>query len=113
MNVQDWKLIVVLSIACMMVLAVFFVVCRRYEDGIVGNIALGVMGFVLCPLLLWDAMRGTLEVPSPVICLLIASVALFMVRHAWRMVMFHWADRLGWAKPRDSGETTVRMKAIR
>ncbi len=112
MNLQDWKLIVIVAAFCILALAAFFMICRRYEDGIVGNIALGLMG-VTCGLILVDAWRDTLVVPEPTVCLLILCVAVFMLRYAWRVVMFHWADRMGFAKPRDAGDTTVRMKAIR
>ena len=103
----------VLSLAAILLLAVFFVICRRYEDGLVGNLALGGMA-IACGILLWDALAGTLQPPAPLYSLLIVSLAIFMVRHAYRFAMFHWHGAFGWTKPNDAmADATVTMKAIR
>lgn len=104
MKLEFGELILMLAIAAILLLAVFFIVCRRYEDGLVGNLALGGMAGA-CALILWDAWRTTLEVPSPEYCLLIASVAVFFLRHGYRFAMFHWHGRFGWSKPRENSDT--------
>ena len=89
------------SIAVLLVLSLFFIGCRRYEDGIVGNVALGFL-CIACGVVLWDAWEGRLQIPAPPYLLIILCVAVFMARHAWRFAMFHWHGWFGWRPPRDS-----------
>jgi hypothetical protein len=90
----------VLALVLILALSVFLIVCRRYEDGIVGNIALGLLA-IACAIALWDAYAGVLEVPQPVYRLAIMAFALFMARHTWRFAMFHWCGAFGWRRPSD------------
>lgn len=92
--------VLVFALVVMLVVAVFFVFCRRYEEGIGGNIALGLLAIV-CGVLLCDVLRGTFEPPSPAWTLVIVCAAYLLMRHAYRFAMFHWHGAFGWSRPRD------------
>lgn len=103
--------IFVLALVALLLLCVFFIVCRRYEDGLFGNLALCGMALA-CGILLWDAAQGQLKLPAREYCLLIVCAALFLVRHAYRFAMFHWHGAFNWKPPRDfDPDTTVTIKA--
>jgi hypothetical protein len=97
-------LLFIAALAAILLLCIFFIVCRRYEDGLVGNLALGGMAFA-CSILLWEAVRGELKMPDPEYCLLIVASAVFLLRHAWRFAMFHWHGHFGWRRPSDNKAT--------
>jgi uncharacterized membrane protein YeaQ/YmgE (transglycosylase-associated protein family) len=102
----------VVTLVALLLLCVFFIVCRRYEDGLIGNLALGVVGTVAF-LMLLSALHGDLQLPPPEVYVLIVSMTVFMVRHAYRFAMFHWHGHFGWGKPRDfDPDATTRMKAL-
>lgn len=107
MNPQFGTALLVLSLAALFLTALFFIICRRYEDGIVGLPALlGVGG--ASGLMLWDWWRGVLIIPQPEVCLLIVCAAVFLLRHGYRFAMFHWHGKFGWGRPRDfDPESTV------
>lgn len=91
----------VAALLALLLIAGFFIVCRRYEDGLVGNLAL--LAIVLTSACgLADAWRGVLELPSPTFCVLIEAGAVFLLRHAYRFAMFHWHGKYGWLRPRDA-----------
>lgn len=102
--------VVLFALAAVLILAGFFIACEWYEEGLVGNAALGGAALA-CALLLWDFVRGRLELPSPTWCLLIVCLALFILRHAWRFAMFRWHPRIDWLRkrtwlrPRDVDDT--------
>lgn len=100
----------VLALVLILALSVFLVVCRRYEDGIVGNVALGLLA-IACGIALWDAYKGALELPQPVYRLAILAFAMFMARHAWRFAMFHWCGAFGWRRPRDCAGQSSEAEA--
>lgn len=107
------ELVLILALVAILLLALFFVACRHYEDGLVGCAAL--VGIAAgCFLVLRDALRSPegLDVPAPAYCLLIVCTAVFMLRHAYRVIRFAWAERLKIRPPRDP-EDTVRMRAVR
>lgn len=105
-------MVYVTALVALLLLCVFFIVCRRYEDGIVGNLALGIVG-VVCVLQLLDAAHGELKLPPPDVYVLLIALAVFMVRHAYRFAMFHWYGSFGWSRPSDfDSDSTVRMKAM-
>lgn len=81
-------------------LALFFIVCRKYEEGVVGNLFLGLL-IIACGVIVLDAFRGKLELPAPHYYMLIVGMAVFMLRHAWRFAMFHWHGYFGWKRPAD------------
>lgn len=106
------EIVFVLALVALLLLCVFFIVCRRYEDGILGNLALCGMA-IACGIALWGAAQGELKLPPREYCLLIVCAAIFLVRHAYRFAMFHWHGHFGWGRPRDfDPDSTVRMKAM-
>lgn len=99
--------IILLAVLAMLMCAFFFIVCRKYEEGIVGNLFLGLM-FIAALVILWDIhvrpISVTLErLPEPAWLLLIVCAAMFMLRHAYRFAMFHWHGHFGWRPPKDCG----------
>lgn len=89
------------AVVVILLCSLFFIGCRRYEDGVVGNFALGFLA-IACGVILWDAFNDRLELPAPPYLLMIVSFGAFMMRHAWRFAMFHWHGWFGWARPRDA-----------
>lgn len=88
------------AITGVFVVALFLLVCRKYEEGLLGNLGLGALAFA-CAIVLWDALRGRLELPQPLYCLLIVAFAVVLLRHAYRFAMFHWHGYFGWSPPAD------------
>lgn len=105
------EVLLVIALASILVLALFFVFCRRYEDGIFGNLSLcGMAG--ACAVAIQDTVNGELEVPPPMYCLLILCCAIFMARHAFRFALFHWHGRFGWRRPADRVAAGARTGAL-
>lgn len=100
-------LILALAILSMGVCAFFFIFCRKYEEGIFGNLNLGFMilavGVILVDMLGQSPSSIMASLPEPPWLLLILCSSLFMLRHAWRFVMFHWHGHFGWRPPKDTG----------
>lgn len=88
------------AVFLMMVLALFFIVCRKYEEGVLGNLVLG-LTIIACGLILADAWNRQLMVPEPHVYLLVLCMGAFIARHAYRFAMFHWAGWFGWKRPAD------------
>src|SRR5690349_21753991 len=86
------------------VVALFLLFCRKYEEGLTGNVALSALA-VASAITLWDAMHGRLELPSPLYCLLIVALVGVLMRHAYRFAMFHWHGHFGWKPPADMART--------
>lgn len=111
---MNWGIVaVVVMLVALLGAAVFFLVCRRFEEGLVGNFSLG---FVVLPAvlaLLLDVWNGRLHMPDPAWCFVLAGVTIFLLRYAYRTIAFHWAERLGLRRPRDvpaaDAEATVPM----
>lgn len=95
------------AVALILVIAVFFLVCRSYEEGVFGNFALGFMICVPAAIVLWDAWSGALQRPEPVIEVLVIGIAFMFARHAYRFIMFHWAPFLGLKAPQEGKGTVV------
>lgn len=100
MNWGPGEILFTFALALILLLSVFMIVCRRYEDGIVGNVALGLLA-IASSVALWDALHGELELPQPVYRLAIVAFALFLLRHTYRFAMFHWHGAFGWKRPSD------------
>lgn len=81
-------------------LSVFFIVCRKYEEGVLGNFVLGFI-IVFCAMILADACTGALVLPAPHYVGLIIAMGGFLARHAYRFAMFHWHGYFGWKRPGD------------
>jgi len=94
------NLVLIASLAVILMTALFFVFCRRYEDGMLGNAALVFMS-IACGILLWDAWEGGFVPPDPEWALLTLCCAVFLLRHWYRFVMFHWHGAFGWQPPKD------------
>lgn len=76
------------SLIFILVVAVWLIFDRRYDDGCLGRIALGIM-VVACSLTLWE--RFTTEVDrlvAPTTSWLAFAFAIFMLRHAYRHLRF-------------------------
>lgn len=99
------EIVFVLSLALILVLSLFLVFCRRYDEGVVGNPALWLI-VIVSAIALWDARAGALELPQPMYRLVIIALAVFMARHTWRFAMFHWCGFFGWRRPSDCGTQT-------
>jgi hypothetical protein len=95
---RELFLFAVLTIA---ICALFFIVCRKYEEGLVGNFFLGLL-IVACSVMLWDAWRG-IYLEHLVARVIVVCLAVFMARHGYRFAMFHWHGFFGWTPPADPG----------
>lgn len=102
------KGVFIAAIILIMVLAAFFMVCRKYEEGWVGNLALGIFIEIACGLTLADAWFDKLELPEPHYYMLILGLVIFFARHAYRFAMFHWHGWFGWKRPVDMPQDAGR-----
>ena len=100
-------LVIICAVVAMLTCAFFFIVCRKYEEGIFGNLFLGLM-IIAAVMILYDMYTRPLpeimaRLPEPPWLLLIACAAAFILRHAYRFAMFHWHGHFGWRPPKDTG----------
>lgn len=95
-----WFVVFVLAVSVIALTACFFIACRKYEEGLVGNLFLGLL-VIACVAVLVDATMGRLELPAPLFRLIIICAAGFMARHGYRFAMFHWHGWFGWKPPAD------------
>ena len=99
-------IIVLASAAIIFAVSLYLALCRDYEDGILGNFALGGMAMASTPTLyetiapMFGAAGSKYEF-LPTTALLYAAVALFMVRHAYR---FRRWTKTGKGEWRDDGQ---------
>lgn len=92
----------VIAVALILAIAVFFILCRRYEEGYLGNIALGLLVVIPCAIILWEVHQRTWVRADPVVEWLVIGLVAVIARHAYRFVMFHWAGKFGWKRPQDA-----------
>jgi hypothetical protein len=94
----------VLACGVCIALGVYFIVCKRYEEGFWGNLAAN--GIVIPPaavILLDTLTEGVARaLEGPAIAWLVIGLTWLLGRHAWRSIIFWWAPRLGWKPPRDA-----------
>jgi len=92
--------IVLASAAVILCVVIYLGLCKRYEDGVLGNAALGCMAFASgTPV--YEAIKGHHSDYYPTTILMYAAVAVFMARHAYR---FHSYRKTGAGEWRDSDE---------
>lgn len=94
------------AVIIIMVLAAFFLVCRKYEEGVLGNLMLSLL-ILAGGLILADAWHGKLELPAPHVYLLLLCMVAFIARHAYRFAMFHWHGWFGWNRPADMRQQDI------
>ena len=80
------------------VLAVYLVVHERYEDGVVGRIALG--GLALSGMIVLIAELGGFAVYryTPEVTLFLWAACGFFCRHVYRFIMYTRLGRYKWAE---------------
>lgn len=100
MTLEFGTILILAVVALVMVISLFLVVCRKYEDGIVGNIFL-ILAVVAAGIILFDAWKSEIMLPDKPWLLLILCLSVILARHAWRFAMFHWHGWFGWAPPPD------------
>lgn len=86
-------------VSCLIILAVslYLALCPKYEDGIVGNMALGGMaGSTAWPLT--EMYNGVDYEFAPTTVLLYASVAAFMARHLFRFIKWRRTGENDWGE---------------
>lgn len=86
-------------VSCLIILAVslYLALCPKYEDGIVGNMALGGMaGSTAWPLA--EMYNGVEYEFAPTTVLLYASVAAFMARHLFRFIKWRRTGKNDWGE---------------
>lgn len=76
-------IIVLASAGVILFVSMYLALCRRYDDGVFGHIALGGMAFSSATPL-YEAAAGADYDFVPTTALMYAAVALFMARHAYR-----------------------------
>lgn len=80
------------AVVLLALLALFFIFCRHYEDGLVGNAALG-FALLFALIELGDARRDGWAAPAPVQMLLVIAMTVFLARYAIKVVWKHWVER--------------------
>ena len=76
-------IIVLASAGVILFVSLYLALCRKYDDGIVGHIALAGMALSSAAPL-YEAYEGADYDFVPTTALMYAAVALFMARHAYR-----------------------------
>lgn len=89
--------IVVISAGIIFVIAIFLALSNKYEDGIIGNAALGGMALAAAAPL-YESFVGSDYEFLPTTALLYASLALFLIRHAWRFICWSSRGNHDWRK---------------
>lgn len=88
--------VVITSAILIFAIAVFLAINQRYDDGIIGNAALGGMALASA-VPVYEMFAGLDFEFLPTTAILYFSVALFMLRHAYRFVC--WSNfRHDWRK---------------
>lgn len=88
-------LVSVISIGLIVVICTVLVFIPSYEDGIVGRIALTIMGLAAY-VTLHEMLNGQQFEFLPHTLALQVGAALFMVRHAWRFVRWRVKGKGDW-----------------
>lgn len=88
-------IIVLASAGVILFVSMYLALCRRYDDGIVGHIALAGMALSSAAPL-YEAYEGADYDFVPTTALMYAAVALFMVRHAYRFRMWSKTGKGEW-----------------
>lgn len=94
------NIIVLASSAVIFCVVVYLGLCRKYEDGIIGNAALGCMAFA-SGVPVYEAIKGHTSDYFPTTALMYAAIALFMARHAYRFRKWSTTGEGEW---RDDGK---------
>jgi len=92
--------IMLASSAVIFCIVVYLALCKKYEDGIVGNAALGCMAFASGPNV-FEAIKGNGSDYLPTTALMYAAVALFMARHLYRFLNWRKTGQNDWS---DNGQ---------
>jgi hypothetical protein len=92
-------MLIIVIVSCLIIFAVsiFLALCQEYEDGIVGNIALGGMA-VSTAGPLYEMANGSEYEFAPTTVLLYAAVAAFMARHLYRFIKWRKTGENDWSK---------------
>lgn len=82
-----------------MVIAGFLAWCEKYEDGLTGRIALGGIA-AACVIILIGHFRGVVNYDyiPPEMTLLLACIAWFLIRHAYRFARYTFHGKYGWTR---------------
>lgn len=87
------------AIAVIALIAGFLAWCEKYEDGLTGRIALGGIA-VACVIIIIGHHRRVVsyEFIPPEITLLLACIAWFLARHAYRFIRYTFSGKYGWTR---------------
>lgn len=98
-------MVTIVIVSCLIILAVsiYLALCQKYEDGIIGNMALGGMaGSTAWPLT--EMYNGVDYDFAPTTVLLYASVAAFMARHLYRFIKWRKTGENDWSDNGKNGK---------
>lgn len=93
-------IIVLASAGVILCVSLYLALCRNYDDGIIGHVALAGMALSSAAPL-YEAYEGADYDFMPTTALMYAAVAVFMARHAYR---FNRWSKTGTGEWRDSDE---------
>lgn len=88
-------IIVIVSCLIICVVSVYLALCQEYEDGIIGNIALGGMA-VSTAGPLYEMANGSEYEFAPTTVLMYAAVAAFLARHMYRFMKWRKTGENDW-----------------
>ena len=88
-------IIVLASAGVILFVSLYLALCRDYDDGIVGHIALAGMALSSAAPL-YEAYEGSDYEYLPTTALMYAAVAVFMARHAYRFRMYRKTGKGEW-----------------
>jgi len=85
------------AMAAILAASCFLMWSKNYEDGVVGHA--GLIGMAIATfVVLYSAVKGTQYDFQPSSIVLFVSIAIFMVRHAYRFVRFSCDGRYSWKR---------------
>lgn len=89
-------IIVLASAGVILCISMYLALCKRYDDGVIGHVALAGMALgSAAPL--YEAYEGADYDFLPTTALIYAAVALFMTRHAYRFHRWSKTGENDWA----------------
>ena len=100
-------MVVLVSAAAILLVSVYLALCRRYDDGIIGNAALAGMSLASASPL-YEALEGSEYDFVPTTGLMYAAVAVFMLRHAYRFRRWSKTGNGEWSENGDKSQATHR-----
>ena len=93
---KDFSLYLIIVFSLIALVCTFLVWNENYEDGLIGRLALGSLAFSSAVMVALIYEQAPMSNMKPALGLFISSVALFMLRHAYRFYMWNKGKGFNW-----------------